>query len=697
MSNQNLEFEKGVLRKYLTDLRGFVAGESDELSKRHKQYLEDLKDVKIAGSLDDRSSALSQAVKQLKKINYSGRVRYLERIKKILKSPYFSRIDISSADAPKTQSYYLGKTHYTSKIDRNLAITDWRAPVASIYYNYPFPIKNASYSVYTEASLDVEEIKYVCNLELRRTIDIEGGEIYNIYDNSQAGNINKDAFLMTKLDQKSGGQLEDIIETIQSDQYKIIINNPTQNLIVQGVAGSGKTSVAIHRISYIFYNFANLVKPEKTIFISASKVLINYLAKSLPELDVQEIKRLSLHDLLAFLLAENQIKLRTGVINTTDESDYDSYFNDIGAFLNNHADFASRLDAELKLILKDDILSTEIADMVRIKRALSKLFDKPIFQVLSFLEIELKDVVKDLRKEVSFSSDVSMQLLRAESSLSRLQKFKKSFSLERAYANFLKTYYSRAPKVWDINHFAAIYYLASKLGLITNMTDYDLVVVDEAQDLNKVHLSCLKTLSSKNCFNFYGDLNQSVSKRYSLQAWHEVSDIFGVASTISFNLYVSFRSTRQIIERASQELIEAGIKDNIPLSVVREGELPRDVIVDSFDALVDRLAGDITGLRKVKNKSIGIITSGDFSQARLLARLEKHNIVAQLINESFEDFEHDGIYLVDINLVKGLEFDSVFIVNMNASVFADKIGGHFKKFVAITRAMSDVFIYRMKK
>lgn len=692
MQQANLEYEKSVLSNYLSDLKGFTQSEESELSKHHAEYLEELKDVKIAGSLADRMSALSTAVKSLKKKNFAGRVKYLGRLKKILKSPYFSRIDITSDFDATSQSYYLGKLHYVSKTDRSLAITDWRAPVASLYYNYPFPTKNAAYSVYTDASFDVEKINYKCALELRRTIDIENGEIFNIYDNSQTENISKDAFLLTKLEQKTGGQLEDIIETIQTDQYKIIVTNPLQNLVVQGVAGSGKTSVAIHRISYIFYNFANLVKPEKTIFISASKVLINYLAKSLPELDVQEIKRLSLYDLISLVFVENKLKIRKAVTKVTTASEFDVYFGDLKGFVANLDRFISKLDEELKTDLQTTIFSDDTASLVRVKRAYQRISTSPIFSAASLLERELKDIVKDLKKEASFSSDVYTHLLQAEMSLARLIKFKKSIYLERAYSDFLSAYYGVTPSKWDINHYSAMYYMAYKLGLLTNLIDFDLVVVDEAQDLNILQLTCLKTLSSKECFNFYGDLNQSISKRFAIKSWDDLKEVFP-GNTLDFNLYVSFRSTRQIVERASRELIDAGITENIPLSVARDGEVPIEKTLHSYKETLEQLAQDIYNIRREKRKSIGIVTTSEHSQEDIKRYLAGKGIDTQIITDTFEDFEHDGTYLVDIGLVKGLEFDSVFILNMNSRDFDTNTGGHFKKFVAITRAMSDIFIY----
>ena len=189
--------------------------------------------------------------------------------------PYFARIDFKEQIKPETRKYYIGKTSVLID-DSEIVVIDWRAPVSSLYYDG-----------------SIGDMSYECpegiisgDLSLKRQIDIERGEILNINDIDVSAN---DEFLKPYLGVSADNRLKNIIATIQSEQNKVIRAGMYKSLLVQGVAGSGKTTIAIHRISYLIYTYEKKFKPEEFMIIGPNKFFMNYIANSLPDLGAEDV------------------------------------------------------------------------------------------------------------------------------------------------------------------------------------------------------------------------------------------------------------------------------------------------------------------------------------------------------------------------------------------------------------------------
>ncbi|MEK7595184.1 MAG: UvrD-helicase domain-containing protein [Patescibacteria group bacterium] len=682
--------ENEALIERLQELNGFIESEETALSNLYKRYEEDIKEASQEKKRDDVIESMGIAIKAMGRKGYRQRKEYLEKLTKILHNPYFSRIDVHLYKDNSTETHYIGKMGF-SGYKKNLGITDWRAPIASLYYNFAFATKHVSFDRTAFNALDKDETLN-CDLDIRRTIEVENQKIINIYDDSLIDNISKDAFLLSKLEAKKGGGLEDIIETIQSDQNKIIRHSPFENILVQGVAGSGKTTIAIHRISYIFYNFKDKILPSETLFLSTSKVLINYLSKSLPELDIYNIKKASLLEYLKELLDQNKIKLQKKI---SAQLTKDIIFYDIHYFLKCLEQFILKLSQDAKINFEITILadrdSLEFKNIIRIYDRFSQ---RPIFDKILILLTEVKEELREVKKEIRYEGK-SDYLERRVRTLGYLEKniisFLGDFKLEEKYLSFLKQNFNFEPNTYDENHLSAIYLVCYKLGFLPNREDYNLVLLDEAQDLNSLSYMCVKTFSTKNCFNFFGDLNQSISKKTAIKDWSEVIEIFS-DSTKTFNLQISFRSTRQIIDRAKKELIKAGITQNLPQPVSRDGLIPTEQQFKNLNEALEYITKEIKSIRAKELKSIGIILTNDLDAESVTKKLKNPNLEHELITQFFDNFKKDSVYVVPLNLVKGLEFDSVFFLNINALELKDKIEGAFKSFVAISRAMSKVYL-----
>ena len=217
--------------------------------------------------------------------------RELLRCERARKKPYFGRIDFKDSKTPWEESYYVGRVGITKGNTEPLVI-DWRAPVASVYYENA--LGPCSYTVKDQGT-------YHIDLRRKRTYEIENDRLKDFYDSDI---VATDELLNKYLAKNKKAVLGEIIATIQKEQNEIIRKSPRTNMIVQGVAGSGKTTVAMHRISYILYNYKETFRPEDFYIIGSNGLLLNYITSVLPDLDVYGVSQMTMEQLFVRLLYE---------------------------------------------------------------------------------------------------------------------------------------------------------------------------------------------------------------------------------------------------------------------------------------------------------------------------------------------------------------------------------------------------------
>ena len=208
-----------------------------------------------------------------------------------LKKAYFGRIDYLEEETQNRESWYIGKNGIT-KDQTDVVIVDWRAPVSSVYYENE--LGKGKYDVPENSPIEIDLTK-------KRTYDVSDGKLLGYYDNDVASN---DELLVKYLAQNKEAVLGDIIATIQKEQNEIIRDTPFKNVIVQGVAGSGKTTVAMHRISYILYNYEKKYKSSEFCIVGSNDMLLSYITSGLPELDVSNVKQMRMDRFLTYLMGK---------------------------------------------------------------------------------------------------------------------------------------------------------------------------------------------------------------------------------------------------------------------------------------------------------------------------------------------------------------------------------------------------------
>ena len=302
------EAEEQQLKKILT-----VAQNNLERTEKHQQGLsEQLKDM--LDSYDTRDKEVLALWHNTESLFQESKQDLLRCIK-ARKKPYFGRIDFKDAKLSEPESYYVGRVGISPDGVEQLVI-DWRAPMASVYY------ENALGDCTYEVKDTAENETRVHEIELfrKRTYEIEEDRLVDFFDSDVVAN---DELLTKCLAKSKKAVLGEIIGTIQKEQNSIIRKSPKTNLIVQGVAGSGKTTVAMHRISYILYNYPQF-RPVDFYIVGSNRILLNYITGVLPELDVYGVSQMTMEQLFIRLLYEDwdEKKHKVKALNRHDKEAY---------------------------------------------------------------------------------------------------------------------------------------------------------------------------------------------------------------------------------------------------------------------------------------------------------------------------------------------------------------------------------------
>ncbi|RLQ97394.1 RNA polymerase recycling motor HelD [Falsibacillus albus] len=199
------------------------------------------------------------------------------------KKPYFARIDFQGEDTEEPERLYIGKTSLYQRENQEQIIVDWRSPIANLYYEGRIG----------EVSYEAEGETYLGDLSLKRQFMIEEGKLDEIRDIDLT---TTDELLQESLAKSSSNRLTEIISTIQEEQNKIIRADLNKPIIVQGAAGSGKTTIALHRISYFIYNYKDYFDPRQLMILAPSKLFIDYISEALPELGVEKVRQTTFSD-----------------------------------------------------------------------------------------------------------------------------------------------------------------------------------------------------------------------------------------------------------------------------------------------------------------------------------------------------------------------------------------------------------------
>lgn len=593
-----------------------------------------------------------------------------KRLTKILAIPYFGRIDfLEKKENSKVMPIYIGIHTFYDPESRATLIHDWRAPVSSMFYDHE--LGEAGYRSPSG------EIKGV--ISLKRQYRIRGGKMEFMIESALTVH---DDILQKELSSNVDDKMKNIVATIQREQNQIIRNEDIRTLIIQGVAGSGKTSIALHRIAYLLYTFRDSISSKDILIISPNKVFSDYISNVLPELGEETVPETSMEQILSGVL-EHKYKYQTyfGLVNELLEKPSSSLIDRIAykasfGFISELDKFILHIEntyfkaADVKLTKYITIPAPFIEEQyLRFNRyPIRRRFDAMADYMLDMLKIQYAFTVTTagrnlLKKEIRlmFAGNNDIQVYKDFFKWTNnpgMFKMRKGHTLE--YSDLAPLAYLHLALEGNGNQPFRVKHL-----LIDEMQDYSPIQYKVIQKL----FPCRKTV--------LGDAGQSVNPYGSSTA--ETIQKSLTASEI-MKLCKSYRSTFEITDFAQK------IHPNAELEpVARHGEKPQ---ILQFGSAVEELSG-IMGListyRKSGYKSLGIICKTE-QQAREMADMLKSyaNDISFLSSQSSAFVQ--GIVIISAHMAKGLEFDEVIIPQTDERNYRSEIDKSML-YVAVTRAM----------
>jgi DNA helicase-2/ATP-dependent DNA helicase PcrA len=647
------------------------------IGKDNLERLADLKSDPETGT--DFQMLLDQLHEKNESYGLKEKIQRLEEYEFLTNNPYFARIDLKEGDDAPEQ-LYIGKFGYT---ERSPVVTDWRASVASVYYRYRFPQKNVEYKV-----VDGVEKR---ELLLKRTFDIHQGQLVKLYNNDIQ--FDEKDIVIDKIKTRTGGVLEDIIETIQQDQMDIIEADPRQICIVQGCVGSGKSTVAIHKLAHIFFHFSNYIHPEKSILIVKNQILVGYLATLFPKLGIFDIKFKTLRDLIvnAIFREELPIKFDLDVDQNTDDYDLRKITHILKSIESTHFTYENKIK---QIFEKPDFApfggfkySTNLTPFENV----NELFDD-LSEEIETQKEALKENPGSMRAMI-FRDNI--QTLRA---IIRKINDLKSKLKEETINEFLKEFNINPNSKLSYLHTLIYVFIYGKLIGFKKIQPYEYCVIDEGQDFSLLEFAVLNNFVLRGRFGIFGDLNQGLNSD-GIKQWTDIKDVIPEARTANlFKLETNFRSTKPIIELANNVLGKY-TSDYLPKSVNRNGEDPEIALLDTKDEVVSAFSSLIKEDIDNLSKSIGIICY----DADYLTEAEKiiknsnmdQSLYVKLDQTKRISYVPKGVYLMSIDDCKGLEFSKIYILGLNLGKIKSADAARHA-FVAVTRAMNELVVLGTK-
>ncbi|AXH51652.1 AAA family ATPase [Clostridium perfringens] len=617
----------------------------------------------------------------------------LKELTILKESPYFGRVTFNDLEFDQKDTLYVGRFGVTPEGSYEPVIVDWRAPVASLFYHGSLG----------EASYTSPDGPIKCDIEGRRQIIVKKGELKGVFDS--AIDV-KDDILQMVLSNNSSDKLKDVIMTIQQEQDEIIRKERTSNIVVNGVAGSGKTTIALHRVAYLLYNYRKELE-DKVLILGPNGIFMEYISQVLPSLGEVGVKQ---ETFASFALKEIDSELYIMSFDKYLEKilSEDKEFIEDAKYKNSY-EIIKDLDNLVKEMDKDYFHVEDVkyfGDLVISKEEIEEMFNKhyeymPLFRRSEKIKRIILSKIKDKRDEKVWELNEELrkekekltpeELLIEENNLEfrrklRIREIVKEVMDSRAKLDswisredVLDIYdrFNGNKKEYTINDLAPILYLAIKLEGKKATKDYRHVVIDEAQDYSPLQFKVVRELTGTKYFTVVGDVNQRLIKYSDLAPMMELGKIFDDVNPEIYNLNKSYRSTYEIMEYANKYLDEDRI-----IPIVRHGKPVEEIEFHNNEELSESIIESLKEFSNEGLESIAIIT-------RDKEELEKvYNLISNkvhLVKFDNEDVLYKGgNVIIPSYFAKGLEFDGVIIVDNGSSKDENE---DLIKYIMSTRAL----------
>lgn len=653
----------------------------------------------------------------------AGREEKRQALAKSLPEPYFGRLDFQESGTGAKKPLYIGKIGFDKEdAGDHPMVIDWRAPVASLFYSFTGGTDPASFEAPEGI---IEGLVYLKrNVVIRKQI-LE--RVSDTYNRESGGPAVSDEFLVYRLGENKDNRLRDIVSTIQAEQDKIIRAAKNTALIIQGVAGSGKTTVALHRLAYLLYQYKEQVTAEKMIIFAPNLMFLDYISDVLPELGVGDIQQRTFGDWAAELL---DIELASDdhaqTLHLWFETDPGQGTPDIDDNVSGRYKGSLRLMEIIRRCV--EAIETEALpdgdfspwDGVVLKQE----------TIAEWFYQEYKPYPLAKRKErllARLHRWVEMELKKSPSAAVMKERKKKATQREKAYANrwpkfepvsLYKQLFGAAKATGTMfaeltalipsevlaatrkdlkknvireEDLPALLYFHCLLNDITGEQRFDHIVIDEAQDFSPFQVAVLDLFVRGHSFTILGDLSQGIHAYRGVHAWEEMSSLFKEEETAYFALTRSYRSTMEIIEFANGILEKGVSSDLLAVPVFRSGDAVRLIPYNSEKSRTRDLERAMEALIAKEYRTVAILTRTLREAQKLHEQLIAAWPMLNLIDGSKGTYQ-GGYSVLPVYLSKGLEFDAVVVADADRSHYAEKAWDAKLMYVGCTRALHELLL-----
>ena len=647
----------------------------------------------------------------------------INNLKSVLGNPYFGMFQFKDNNN-ETTDIYLGKKAILDE-NANVIAYDWRSPVCSMYYDYN--IGKAEY-------IGTNGVKNSGEILKKRQIIIKNGELQDVEEQDTLSN---DSILLKYLTENSDARLKSIIATIQKEQNHIIRSPLKSDYIIQGAAGSGKTTVALHRIAYLLYNEAKNINESDFMIIGPNKYFLNYVSDLLPDLDIKNVSQFTFDEIALKNIGVSKIKVES--MNKTLQGILKGDIDENIIAFKSSIEFLKLIEDYINLYIDSHFKDDIAYEGIKLCRAedIKFNFNNNIFENDKSYKEKANELIKRLTKKIKNNSEnlshsiwlkyrdeilnLSQDDPKRKEILEKVNKAQTEIkkgcpTIIKEYFKFLKvnplvlyqTFIENLDtiyfdKMFDIKRLqeytnlnlskkqirfedlAPLLLINYMINGVKDFKEYSYLVIDEAQDLSLAEYYMLKKLFPKAKFNVFGDVNQSIYNYQSIHNWDELNSRIFDSKANKLELNKSYRTTVNISNVSN--LILNQMSQASAECIARTG----DELLLSNDISCQNIILQIKTLLDKDYQSIAIICKDDKETHDIYSKLKKMRLNISEITENNDQY-NGGLCIMPSYLSKGLEFDAVIIYNANTQNYSSTNIDMKLLYVATTRAMHDLVI-----
>ena len=706
-----------VLALILTQINEMACALHDRRKDLMAAHKEIWAETPIIRNMDDvlnltmLSSEIAQHERQYAQANIK-----LSQLKNMMISPYFARIDFMEEGYSDIEEIYIGK--HSLYDGKNFLVYDWRAPISSMYYDYSVgkasfavPIEKTANTFNGKVSINEQDNKIFGEITLKRQYHIVNGELVYLFDSEIAID---DEILKLELSRASDAKIKTIIHTIQREQNKAI-RSEAERLLVFGPAGSGKTSVGLHRLAFLLYKHRGNLTSAKVHIFSPGSIFASYIEGIIPELGEEDVQTSDFSTLLAqhgkyggsydsyehFHFLQNSTTKDHRRIWLTQK-----YSSEFVTFLEEYVrTYSPSLDEDI-YFNKDIVCPKErLKDLYQDRTSAGNLSSKTS-RVLKYVIRAHEEYFADNKKSITdFFNSLQDENLSDSAIRSRFDEQKNIVIADlrnrlmprskRLYERILRAWYKKNKHLPNVNEVAnalkleklffedalSLFYIDILTGRVSKDNNVKHILLDEAQDISYLQHKILQALHSSDChFTVLADVNQALYPEIHLHKESDIQKLYPTASTMP--LTTSYRSTYEISKFASDVL---GL--STASAYQRRGESPQ--IIDTKNPA--NSAAEIVERLPEQFNTIGILLTNDREAREFYTQFKKYYNGSRPVIADIKDSFEPGIMIMPVPLAKGLEFDAVICPGYGSPAFEDYMGKKFL-YLICTRALHQLYL-----